>query len=108
VWYIALILHAPNFWKWFVVPGAIYLIEALVKIICICSPLGITDIQEAKLLPSRVVHLAIKRPAHFDYNAGDYVFINIPSISKIEWHPFTISSAPEQNGIKLILLTFVS
>ena len=25
---------------------------------------------------------------------GQYVYINIPSISSLEWHPFTISSAP--------------
>ncbi len=30
--------------------------------------------------------------------AGDYVFINIPAIAKFEWHPFTISSAPELKG----------
>ena len=26
--------------------------------------------------------------------AGQYVFLNVPCISALEWHPFTISSAP--------------
>ena len=32
------------------------------------------------------------------YRAGDYIFVLIPAIAKYEWHPFTISSAPEQAG----------
>lgn len=38
----------------------------------------------------------IKRPPHFYFRPGDYVFVNIPAIAKYEWHPFTLSSAPEQ------------
>ncbi len=52
----------------------------------------------AKLLPSGVTHLAIRKPEDFKHKAGDYVYLNIPMISKTEWHPFTISSAPEQEG----------
>lgn len=29
------------------------------------------------------------------------MFVNIPAIAKYEWHPFTISSAPEQGGTEL-------
>ena len=29
------------------------------------------------------------------YEMGQYYFINIPSISTLEWHPFSISSSPE-------------
>lgn len=46
----------------------------------------------------KVTHLVIKRPPFFHFKPGDYVFINIPAIAKYEWHPFTISSAPEQQG----------
>lgn len=60
------------------------------------SERGKTYISSGLLLPSKVTHLVIKRPLHFDFHPGDYVFVNIPSIAKYEWHPFTISSAPEQ------------
>lgn len=46
----------------------------------------------------KVTHLVIKRPQFFHFKPGDYVYINIPAIAKYEWHPFTISSAPEQQG----------
>ncbi|KAK7891768.1 hypothetical protein WMY93_023731 [Mugilogobius chulae] len=44
-----------------------------------------------------VTHLVISRPQFFQFKPGDYVYINIPAIAKYEWHPFTISSAPEQS-----------
>lgn len=43
--------------------------------------------------------MVINRPHNFNYEPGDYIFIQIPTIAKYEWHPFTISSAPEQQGI---------
>lgn len=46
----------------------------------------------------QVTHLLIKRPPLFHYRPGDYLYLNIPSIARYEWHPFTISSAPEQKG----------
>ena len=46
----------------------------------------------------QVTHLVISRPEGFHYHPGDYIFINIPEITYTEWHPFTISSAPEMTG----------
>ena len=56
---------------------------------------GDTVITEAFVLPSKVIHLVIRKPPKFRFKPGDYVFINIPIIAKYEWHPFSISSAPE-------------
>lgn len=130
VWAL-LIVHCANFWKWFVAPGLMFLIEKLVGIAV--SRMGGLYIVEVNLLPSKVpsepmyifwcilftgtfsqssmlkaspllpfiskvTHLVIKRPPFFHFKPGDYVYINIPVIAKYEWHPFTISSAPEQQG----------
>ena len=32
----------------------------------------------------------------FRMEVGQYVFLNCPIISKLEWHPFTMTSAPEE------------
>lgn len=61
------------------------------------SDRGKTYVSSGILLPSKVTHLVIKRPSHFCFRPGDYVFINIPAIAKYEWHPFTLSSAPEDD-----------
>lgn len=44
----------------------------------------------------RVTELVIKKPDTFRHSAGDWVFIKVPQIAQFEWHPFTISSAPER------------
>uniref|UniRef100_K7G906 NADPH oxidase 5 n=1 Tax=Pelodiscus sinensis TaxID=13735 RepID=K7G906_PELSI len=93
VWAL-LVLHGPNFWKWFVVPGCLFVVEKTVGIAV--SRMAGLYIVEINLLPSKVTHLVIKRPPFFHYKPGDYIYLNIPAIAKYEWHPFTISSAPEQ------------
>ncbi|XP_033725536.1 NADPH oxidase 5-like isoform X2 [Pecten maximus] len=99
LFWILLIIHGSNFWKWFVGPGVIFIIEKLLRSKLIKKArYGNTYIEEVNLLPSGVTHLVISRPVKFKYKAGDYVFIQIPAIAKQEWHPFTISSAPEMKG----------
>ncbi|XP_034443025.1 NADPH oxidase 5 [Hippoglossus hippoglossus] len=94
VWSL-LMVHCANFWKWFVVPGLVFVLEKIVGIAV--SRMGGLYIVEVILLPSKVTHLVIKRPQFFHFKPGDYVYVNIPVIAKYEWHPFTISSAPEQS-----------
>ncbi|XP_039988661.1 NADPH oxidase 5 isoform X2 [Xiphias gladius] len=94
VWSL-LMIHCANFWKWFLVPGLVFLLEKIVGIAV--SRMGGLYVVEVNLLPSKVTHLVIKRPQFFHFKPGDYVYINIPVIAKYEWHPFTISSAPEQS-----------
>ncbi|ODM93014.1 NADPH oxidase 5, partial [Orchesella cincta] len=90
-----LIIHAPQFWMWFVIPGTIFLIEQAFRYYNWKVGRGHTWVSSGILLPSKVTHVVIRRPPNFDFHPGDYVFVRIPNISKYEWHPFTISSAPE-------------
>ncbi|NWS62688.1 NOX5 oxidase, partial [Chunga burmeisteri] len=93
VWTL-LILHGPHFWKWFAVPGCLFTLEKVVGLAWRRG--GGLRIVEVNLLPSKVTHLVIERPQYFHYKPGDYVYLKIPAIATYEWHPFTISSAPEQ------------
>ncbi|CAK6432103.1 unnamed protein product [Pipistrellus nathusii] len=92
--WLLLILHGPNFWKWLLVPGILFFLEKAVGLAV--SRMAALSIVEVNLLPSKVTHLLIKRPPLFNYRPGDYLYLNIPTIARYEWHPFTISSAPEQ------------
>jgi NADPH oxidase 5 len=97
-WLIIMLLHGPRFWIWLLFPGGCFVIEKLLRYRKISSNnFGDTMITEALTLPSKTTYLVIRRPPKFHYNAGDYVFINIPVIAKYEWHPFSISSAPENS-----------
>lgn len=59
-------------------------------------------LRSAHVLPvgggRRLVELRVSAPG-FRYNAGDYVFLNIRSLSQLDWHPFTVSSAPEASAL---------
>ncbi|XP_046504942.1 NADPH oxidase 5-like [Equus quagga] len=92
--WLLLILHGPNFWKWLLVPGILFFLEKAFGLTV--SRMAALSIVEVNLLPSKVTHLLIKRPPLFHYRPGDYLYLNIPTIARYEWHPFTISSAPEQ------------
>lgn len=97
-----LFIHAPHYWIWFLVPFLIFAIETLYRVrnfIRNLTPTGPTTIIKGIPLPSGVVQLIIKRPVNFEYNPGDWIYVLIPDIAKYEWHPFTISSAPEQEGV---------
>ncbi|NXB00866.1 NOX5 oxidase, partial [Cnemophilus loriae] len=93
VW-LLLLLHGPHFWKWFLIPGSLFLLEKVLG--WAWRRAGDLRILEAKLLPCKVTHLVIQRPKSFRFQPGDYVYLNVPAIAAYEWHPFSISSAPEQ------------
>ncbi|GLD98883.1 hypothetical protein PINS_up007601 [Pythium insidiosum] len=41
--------------------------------------------------------------ASFRFSAGQYVFLCVPSMSLVEWHPFTIASAPHEPVVTLYI-----
>jgi predicted ferric reductase len=50
----------------------------------------------------QMVKLQIPRGDRFQtYSTGQHVYINIPSLSHWQWHPFTIASAPGEPHIEL-------
>ncbi|XP_062502529.1 NADPH oxidase 5-like [Corticium candelabrum] len=98
--YVVLIIHAEMYWKWFIVPGTIYAVERVLRSKAVnLVRYGRTYIVQGNCLPSKVTHLVISRPAGFTFQPGDYIFLQIPAVAKYEWHPFTISSCPEQTDV---------
>jgi predicted ferric reductase len=87
-----LLIHARNFWMWYLGPGAMYIVERILRNVRGSS---VTVVKKVHALASRVLHLELEKPA-FRYKSGQYCFLNCPIISRHEWHPFTISSAPEE------------
>lgn len=91
-WFILALLHGPVFWQWSLLPIIGFVIELIIRWRKTKEP---TYVVNASILPSKVLGLEVQRPPSFKYQPGDYLFIKCPSISAFEWHPFTISSAPE-------------
>ncbi|KAL8569872.1 hypothetical protein ACOMHN_038565 [Nucella lapillus] len=99
------VLHATHFWKWIIAPFLLYCLEQGLKLTGICTQCSVRGhqphIHGVSLFPSGVAELKITRPRGFDFHAGDYIFLNIPAIARYEWHPFTISSAPQNKAMQI-------
>lgn len=65
-----------------------------------------SEIRSVKLLkvselPGDVFSLVMTKPQGFKYKSGQYIFLQCPAISKFEWHPFSITSAPGDNYLSV-------
>jgi predicted ferric reductase len=95
-WFALAIVHAARFG---LIAGAAALAFVVEQILRLRRRAVAAKIVGAEPLRSGVTRLELARPAGFSFGAGDYVFLRIPGIAKHEWHPFTISSAPEQPNL---------
>jgi predicted ferric reductase/Ca2+-binding EF-hand superfamily protein len=94
VWFVLAIAHAPGFLGW----SALSLVGLAVEQVLRMRRRGrATEITDARALRSGVTRLEIRRPPGFTHHAGDYLFLRVPHIARHEWHPFTITSAPESS-----------
>ncbi|KAM0750569.1 NADPH oxidase [Meredithblackwellia eburnea MCA 4105] len=78
-------------WHWTIGGGILYFMERMWR--------EFSGRRETKLVgvhlhpASNTMELRIEKPS-FSFRAGQWMFINVPEVSKFQWHPFTISSAP--------------
>ncbi|XP_015947735.2 ferric reduction oxidase 2-like [Arachis duranensis] len=55
----------------------------------------------ARVLPCDTIELNFSKTHELSYTPTSVMFINIPSISKLQWHPFTITSSSKWEPEKL-------
>jgi NADPH oxidase len=70
--------------------GIIYFFERVLREIRSRQPTQITKVINH---PSKAIEIQFS--PSFKYKAGQYLFINVPAVSSLQWHPFTITSAPD-------------
>ncbi|KAM3857061.1 NADPH oxidase 2-like [Diretmus argenteus] len=85
--------NPPMTWKWVVGPMILYVCERLVRLYRSHQKVVITKVV---MHPSKTLELQMKKKG-FHMEVGQYVFIQCPSVSRLEWHPFTLTSAPEED-----------
>ncbi|XP_056455946.1 NADPH oxidase 1 [Gadus chalcogrammus] len=83
----------PGTWKWVIGPMFLYLCERILRFIRYTQTVKYRKIV---IRPSKVLELQLVK-AGFKMEVGQYVFLNCPAISHLEWHPFTMTSAPEED-----------
>jgi len=91
------LLEPPSFYIWVSGPCVFYAIERTIRIL---RGNADTILQLAIAHPSRVLELQMRKST-FNYKSGQYIFLNCPYIAQHEWHPFTITSAPQEDFVSV-------
>ncbi|MGH0160271.1 UNVERIFIED_CONTAM: hypothetical protein FKN15_053107 [Acipenser sinensis] len=84
---------APGTWMWVLGPMVLYVFERILRLY---RSLQKVILRKTVIHPSNVLELQMQKK-NFSMEVGQYVFLNCPSISQLEWHPFTMTSAPEED-----------
>ncbi|KAK6925109.1 Ferric reductase transmembrane component-like domain, partial [Dillenia turbinata] len=90
-------------WMYIAIPVMLYLWERIFRVLrSIDSRVGIL---EAKVYPGKVLSLKLCKPEGFSYSSGMYVYIQCPQVSSLEWHPFSLTSGPQEDYLSLHIRT---
>ena len=61
--------------------------------------------RKADIFPGEVLLLKLSKPEGFVYRSGMYIYIKCPQISVFEWHPFSLTSGPEDDYLNVHIRT---
>ncbi|CAI9297887.1 unnamed protein product [Lactuca saligna] len=111
--YILLILHGyflvfatfwynKTTWMYLVVPMLMYSTE---RVFTAGDHQHRVNIVKAIIYTGNVLALYMSRPHGFKYKSGMYLFVKCPDISGVEWHPFSITSAPGDDYLSVHIRT---
>ena len=100
VFWGCLLIHGPRFWYWSIVPLFFYFYGRVQRD---RSQVDKVILEEVVIEPPNVIKLVMRNQkivatgdrTLWKYGSGMYLKLSCPFISPFEWHPFTISSAPE-------------
>jgi NADPH oxidase len=85
------------FWRYWLVGGLIWIGERILREV---RSRHRTFISKVIQHPSNVMELQIKKEKTTT-RAGQYIFLSCPEVSYFQWHPFTLTSAPEEDYISV-------
>lgn len=90
LFFLLVVAHGPVTWWWVAAPMAAFAVERVI----LRNPVPVR-VLALDPLPGGVTRVTLARPPRFRFDAGDYLFLRVALLGQFEWHPFTISSAPE-------------
>ncbi|CAD6959592.1 unnamed protein product [Tilletia caries] len=86
----AKLLQGPMLGYWLAIPTIIVILERLHRVLCSLRPIQ----ARLEILDDDTVCVTAKHPRNkkWQYNAGQYILLQIPLLSRFQFHPFTISA----------------
>lgn len=108
---LLIIIHGSGTWfNWGFPLGSVGVTPAIIIVIV----QFITRLKTIKKFKFKIADVSISenkkyimiffiRPEEFTLRHGQYVFVNIPQISCLQWHPFTVASSPQSKFLVLMI-----
>ncbi|KAJ8458478.1 hypothetical protein OPV22_031404 [Ensete ventricosum] len=108
--YVLLVIHSmflflthdvseKTTWMYIAIPVLIYAGERMFR--TIRSEIYNVEVVKATIYPGKVLSLKLMKPAGFTFRSGMHIYVQCPEISRFEWHPFSLTSAPEDDHLGL-------
>ncbi|PRQ60158.1 putative ferric-chelate reductase (NADH) [Rosa chinensis] len=93
------VLHAGAFSFCTILPGIfLFIIDRYLRFL---QSNQRAELLSARILPCETIELNFSKSQGLDYNPTSILFINVPSVSKMQWHPFTVNSNSNMEADKL-------
>ncbi|CAM6105983.1 unnamed protein product [Calypogeia fissa] len=104
-WYLILtnIWDRKTTWGYVALPMVLYFGERSLRAYRASQYAG--SVIKAAIYPGNVLALYMKKPPKFEYKPGMYLFLQCPSMSKFQWHPFSLTSAPGDDYLRVHIRT---
>ncbi|KAL5987826.1 hypothetical protein ACLOJK_035582 [Asimina triloba] len=87
-------------WMYIAVPVLLYSGERAMR-----ARFSSVEVLEARIYPGKVTSLKLSKPSGFKYRSGMYMLIQCPRVSTWEWHPFSFTSAPDDEYLGIHIRT---
>ncbi|KAL0884647.1 hypothetical protein Bca101_008628 [Brassica carinata] len=90
-------------WMYLAVPTILYACERLIRLFR--SGSKAVTILKVAVYPGNVLSLYMSKPKGFKYTSGQYIYVNCPDVSPLQWHPFSITSASGDDFLSIHIRT---
>jgi predicted ferric reductase len=93
-------LHTEEFVKYLVFAMVFYGLDLALRLLRHARPVRTSGVAT---LPGGVIHVRFPKPSRWQHRVGQYVFVNFPAVSLLEWHPFSIASGCDEPEVELYI-----
>ncbi|KAL6986325.1 hypothetical protein U1Q18_019692 [Sarracenia purpurea var. burkii] len=97
--YMVHIWYLKTTWMYLAVPVLLYAGERTLRFFR--SGFDTVRLLKVAIYPGNVLTLQMSKPPQFRYKSGQYMFVQCPAVSPFEWHPFSITSAPDDDFLSI-------
>ncbi|XP_009114915.1 ferric reduction oxidase 8, mitochondrial isoform X2 [Brassica rapa] len=91
VFLVSFLFHAGDRHFYWILPGVF--LFGLDKTLRIVQSRSESRVLSARLYSCKAVELVLPKDPRLNYAPSSFIFMNIPSISQFQWHPFSITSS---------------